>query len=260
MTHKNTSDRNENTSILLGARVYGIGGIAVGLVGIFFGRFADYWQPIQSLGDISHLATLACIFGGGFLLSGIAVQLPRFAHAGIISLTGLHSISALLWLPRIFGFPGMLGCWQGLAQALSLVAAGCVAWSFVSNRYRAVALWALFIYGVCVFSYGTVHFTALGATINMVPEWLPPGRKFWAITTGVFDILAALAIVSRVWARLAAYLLTAMIVGFEVLIWLPRIVAKPTEHISWAGNAMNLCFVGAAWIVADWFSQRARLK
>jgi hypothetical protein len=51
--------------------------------------------------------------------------------------------------------------------------------------------------------------------------------------------------------RLAAVGLTAMFAGFSLFVWLPRLLAAPTDHVAWTGNVMNLALVGAAWIVAD---------
>jgi hypothetical protein len=73
---------------------------------------------------------------------------------------------------------------------------------------------------------------------------------FWAIATTVCFLLAAAAILSGILAGLAARLLTAMIVGFELLIWIPKLLAAPHDHFSWAGNAVSVAMAGAAWVVA----------
>jgi hypothetical protein len=41
-----------------------------------------------------------------------------------------------------------------------------------------------------------------------------------------------------------------MIVGFELLIWIPKLLAAPHDHFSWAGNAVSVAMAGAAWVVA----------
>ena len=50
---------------------------------------------------------------------------------------------------------------------------------------------------------------------------------------------------------LAARLLAAMLAVFGLLVWLPALAAHPQAHLTWAGNAVNLASVGAAWIVAE---------
>ena len=253
-----------NRSVLanLGSHVYGLGGIALGLVGLVWGDFAEVWQPIQALGKVPHRTALAYVFAVCFLSGGLAAQWRRTAQTGVLMLSALHFISALFWLPRVIGVPRIYGTWAGFLEMSSLVAAGMVAYSFLAsdNTSRSVTIAQVgrFFYGICVVSYGVAHFAALPQTARMVPKWIPPGQPFWAVATGVFDLLAAIAILSGIQAVLASRLLTAMIVGFGALVWAPALFANPREHIVWAGNAINLALIGAAWVVADWISSRRR--
>jgi hypothetical protein len=57
---------------------------------------------------------------------------------------------------------------------------------------------------------------------------------------------------------LAARLLTAMIAGFGLLVWLPALVASPKDHFVSCANAVNLALLGAAWVVGDWFAGAKR--
>jgi uncharacterized membrane protein YphA (DoxX/SURF4 family) len=79
---------------------------------------------------------------------------------------------------------------------------------------------------------------------------------FWAITTTIAFALAAIALLTGRSALLASRLLTAMLVGFGLLVWLPAPFTDPHKIINWAGNAQNLAITGAAWIVADFLSQK----
>ena len=107
------------------------------------------------------------------------------------------------------------------------------------------------LYGICPISFGLDHIIYLKGVATWVPTWIPPGQMFWAIATTVCFLLAAAAILSGILAGLAARLLTAMIVGFELLIWIPKLLAAPHDHFAWAGNAISITMAGAAWIVAD---------
>ena len=48
--------------------------------------------------------------------------------------------------------------------------------------------------------FGIAHFVYMDLTVPLVPKWLPPNVRFWAVATGVFHIAAGLAIVSGVWS------------------------------------------------------------
>jgi hypothetical protein len=75
---------------------------------------------------------------------------------------------------------------------------------------------------------------------------------FWAIATTIAFALAAIAIVSGRQALLASRLLTAMLVLFGFLIWLPALLASPHSHFNWAESTENLAIAAVAWILADY--------
>ena len=60
---------------------------------------------------------------------------------------------------------------------------------------------------------------------------------FWAVTTTKALALAAIALLSDHSALLASRLLTIMVIGFALLVWLPAPFADPHKLINWAGNA-----------------------
>jgi uncharacterized membrane protein YphA (DoxX/SURF4 family) len=109
-----------------------------------------------------------------------------------------------------------------------------------------------------VLSFGAGHFFAIPQTAGMVPGWIPPGQWFWAVATGVAHLLAGLSILSGVLDVLGSRLLTLMLAGFGALVWAPALFAQPREHMVWAGNAVNLALIGAAWVVADSIASHRR--
>jgi uncharacterized membrane protein YphA (DoxX/SURF4 family) len=95
------------------------------------------------------------------------------------------------------------------------------------------------------------HLIYVKETAAMVPNWLPPNPKFWAVATGGAHLAAGLALLSGIAALPAARLATVMFVGIGLLVWLPRLVAQPAMHMVWSGNGVNLALVGGVWVVAD---------
>jgi len=236
----------------LGIYFYGVSAITLGVIGLVWSDFATNWQRVQK--DVPHREALAYIaavyelFGGGAILWG------RTARAGAMMLTILYSGFALLWVPRILGSPQVYDVWGNFFEEFSLVIAGVVVYASLAPPDSA---WAgrtaqiSRLYGICVISFALEHLFYISATASFVPRWIPPGQLFWAIATAVFFLLAAIAILSGILAGLASRLLTAMIVGFELLVWVPILLASPHVHFSWAGNAICLALAGAAWVVAD---------
>ncbi|MFL6351215.1 MAG: DoxX family membrane protein [Bryobacteraceae bacterium] len=237
----------------VGIHVYGFGAIALGLVGLVWRDFASVWQPVPA--TTPHRTALAYIATVLLLAGGAAVQWRRIAQAGIVVLAILYFIFALLWLPRVFGYPQIFATWGGFFEQLSLVAAGLVAYASLAPSHSAwpviTARIGRFFYGICVLSFALNHFFALKETARMVPAWVAPGQQFWAVATGVFHLLAGMAILSGVLPVLASWLLTAMLGTFGALVWAPSLFGAPHEHMVWAGNAINLALTGGAWVIAD---------
>ncbi len=247
----------------LGIYVYGLAAIALGVCGLAWSDFATNWQRVSE--NVPHREALAYVTAVYELLGGVAILWRRTAQAGAFMLTILYSIFALLWIPRILGSPQVYDVWGNFFEEFSLVIAGVVVYASlvppdsVGARRRALIN---HVYGICVISFALEHLFYISGTASFVPKWIPPGQLFWAIATAICFVLAAVAILSGVLAGLASRLLTAMIVGFEALVWAPKLFTSPHEHFSWAGNAISLAMAGAAWVVADSIaeSRKASLK
>jgi uncharacterized membrane protein YphA (DoxX/SURF4 family) len=113
------------------------------------------------------------------------------------------------------------------------------------------------LYGLCPISFGIVHIVDMPGLAAWVPNWIPPSQIFWCYATTIGFFLAAVAILSGFKAPLASRLLTAEIVGFELLVWIPKLLAGPREHFVWAGNGICIAIAGATWAVSDSICQAA---
>jgi hypothetical protein len=187
----------------------------------------------------------------------------RTARFGAALLAFLYAIFVSLWVQQAAKAPLVYDSWGNVFEELSLVIAALVIVASASPRDSG---WARSegpvsrVFGLCAISFALVHFIYLQGAASWVPRWLPPGQKFWAIATGVCFLLAAAAILTGIMASLAARLLTAEIVGFELLIWLPKLIASPHQHFVWAGNGISLALCGAAWVIADSISRRDKKR
>ncbi len=239
----------------LGLCVFAGAAIFLGVVGFISADFATNWQRVP-LGFPGRTG-LAYLAAACELLGGAAILSRRFRRAGAALLTVLYAIFTALWVIQALKAPGIYDSWGNVFEEFSLVAAGLAATAALTPPGSAMAGKAVRfarIYGVCPISFAVVHFVSWRGAATWVPAWLPPGQVFWIFATAVCFLLAAAAILTGIRASLAANLLTAEIFGFEIFVWIPKLVAGPHQHFNWAGNGINLAMMAAAWAVADTFS------
>jgi uncharacterized membrane protein YphA (DoxX/SURF4 family) len=255
--------------IPLGIRIYGLGAIATGLVGLVWGDFALQWEPVAA--SFPGRTGLAYIFSALLVVAGAAVNGRRSsAIVGAAALVGLYAVVVVLMHgAQIVQHPGAYYTWSGAAEQLALLAGGVAAYAYLagsadvatdggrgeSPHNTPASRVALIAMGASLLMFGVAHFVYLGFTASMVPAWLPAGQKFWAIFTGAAHLAAGIALLSGITARLAAVLLTVMFAMFSALIHLPLLIADPHNHLSWVMNAINLALTGAAWAIATVLSQ-----
>jgi hypothetical protein len=250
MSHLPTTSRRTLPGI--GFFFYAATAIALGVLGLVWGDFATGWQRVQP--GVPLRVPLAYLAALVELASGAALCWHRSARAGAAALTALYSVFVLLWVAQVIRAPLVYDGWGNVFEESSLMLAGTIAWLATSPPHpatRARIALVTRLYGFCVVSYAMEHFFYLKGAASFVPQWIPPGQMFWAVTTAICFLMAAAAIFSGILAELAARLLTAEILGFALLCWLPRLFTGPHEHFNWAGNAIGMALAASAWVMAD---------
>jgi uncharacterized membrane protein YphA (DoxX/SURF4 family) len=245
--------------IHLGRHVYGLAAIAFGVIALVWHDFNAPWQQIRAFGNVPHREILVYLAAVIELFGGFAIQWRRTARAGALALGANYLIFALLWVPLIIAKPQIYDSWGNFFEQFSLVSGALIVYASASQsdaqRATRLARIGYMFFAICVASFTLEQLFYLSGTAEFVPKWIPPGQMFWAITTTIAFALAAIALLSGRIALLASQLLTAMIIGFQLLVWLPAPFADPHKLINWAGNAENLAIAGAAWIVTDFLHQ-----
>jgi uncharacterized membrane protein YphA (DoxX/SURF4 family) len=247
--------------------------IYLGVLGLVSGDFATNWQRVTP--DVPHRVLLAYLAAASELIAGVALLWRRTARWGALALAGIFSVFWLLWVVHVAGAPRVYDSWGNFFEELSAVIAGLAAFAWLSPAGSAWARRAVTIarlYGVCCISFGATHFINFRGASGFVPKWIPPGGKFWAAATGVFFLAGAVSLLSGVLMRPASRLLGVMVLGFEVLTWLPWLVFGPPvwmvrlvpegslTHFMFAANGMATAFGAAAWVVGDVINGAAKAR
>ncbi len=247
----------------VGVIVYGLASAACGIMDLVWGDFDASHQPIQAFGDhIPGVEILAYITAIWMMAGGAAILWSRSARAGGAALAIIYFVFAIFWLPRLYtaphylGFriPVLIGVSAGVGIELIAFAAGALVYASLvtrSSSWTRTILITRWIFGLCSINFGLNHLDAVADNLVYVPRWMPFGRDFWIILTGICFVLAGLAILAGIQDVLAARLLALMFLAFNAFALPPFIFANPKDHAAWGGNAFNLALVGAAWIFAD---------
>lgn len=243
----------------LGARVYGLAAIVIGITGIVWGGLAAGGMSIPKAWP--NRVVLADVASALFIVGGVLINWRRVSQWGAALLTALFALDlVVLCLPNLAKHLADFGYWDATAEPVALAGAGSIAWAMRAQIAPALSSRLQYagraIFGFCLFSFGWAHFAYLDRTVSMVPGWLPPSQMFWAWFTALAAIAAGLAFISGVQALLAAWLLTLMYVIFQIFVHTPVLMAGHTVLFNWAENAVNLALVGAAWIIADLLAVR----
>ena len=234
-------------------RVYGFGAVMLGLTGVLWGDFAVVWQPAPNgYAGPSPLGYAVAVIP---LLAGVAMQLQRTALLGALALFVPYCLAIILFdVPRGFAHPSVFGAWYGVLENLALAAGAFIICTYYARLEPAtgarLAKMARLVFGLCLIYFGLAHHFYLANTVSMVPRWLPPSQTFWAYATGAGHVAAGIAIISGVYARLGAMLLTAMFIVFAILVHPSRVLTDPHNHFAWGENAVNFALIGSAWVIA----------
>ncbi len=205
-------------------------------------------------------AVLIYLSAGISLVAGIGLLRQRTALTASRLLLGPF----LLWLlfvrlPAVFSAPASTDGWWSLGDTAVMAAATWVLYVwFAGDRDRQRLRFATgdnglriarVLCGMAYIPFGVAHFTYLDHTVSLVPAWLP-WRMAWACITGGAFIVAGMAMIIGVCARLAAVLSAFQLGVFTLLVWVPVIVTG-ADASQWTEFVSSWTLTAGAWLVAD---------
>jgi uncharacterized membrane protein YphA (DoxX/SURF4 family) len=114
-----------------------------------------------------------------------------------------------------------------------------------AQAFDKLILFGPLFYAAPIAAFATEHFTTTQAIASIVPAWIP-WHRFWAYFVGTCFIAAAISLVTRVQARLAAGLLALTFFLFVVLMDVPAWAHHPHDRFALAVALRELSFSGGA--------------
>ena len=145
----------------------------------------------------------------------------------------------------------------GVVLAIGLVTMFLRAdWQEARGLEKVILFGPLF-YAAPLAAFGTEHFTLTKDIASLVPAWIP-WHLVWAYFVGACFIAAALSLVTRIKARLAASLVALTFFLFVVLMDAPGWARHPENRFALALVLRELSFSGGALALAASLSQQWR--
>jgi len=243
----------------VGQAVFAATVIALGLLGLIQGDFAPIWDGVPK--DFLMHDALAYLCAAVCLICGAGLLWRRSAGTAARVLLAYLLLWMLLFkLPYIVEAPTVEVNYQSCGVTAVLVAGAWVLYAWFAGAWdrrqlafatgdRGVRL-ARILYALALIAFGLSHFAYLDLTAPLVPAWLP-WHVAWAYATGCAYLAAAVAVLTGVYARLAAALSALQMGLFTLLVWAP-LMAQGLISAGQRGElVVSWALTAAAWVVAD---------
>jgi hypothetical protein len=240
-------------TVLYGRIVFGASAVLFGVIALMW-HDSDTWQTLRHIWSLPFGAIIGGCLMTAQIAGGIGMQYPRTARLASVVLSVVYLLFSLACVPGIIAAPAVYAQYGSFFEQFSLLCGAIALYAATeANAERAVAFGRLarLGLGVCAISFTLSQIIYLRVTAALVPKWIPPNQMFWAILTTIAFALAAIAILINRQARLAIRMMTLMLALFGVLVWIPRLIARPEAHLNWSEFALTFLITGAAWMVAD---------
>ena len=237
--------------------------IAFGIMGLIKGDLTVLWEPVPKTIPAREVLVYLCAVVS--LASGIGLLWRRTAALAARVLLAFLLVWLLVWrIPGLFRLSLVEGSWS-CGKTLIVTAAAWVLFVWFATdwdrQHLAFATGdkglriARVFYALGLIPFGLAHFLYPEPTAALVPGWLP-WHMAWAYVTGATFIVASLAILIGVFARLAATLSALQMGLFGLLVWVPLVAAGSLTAFQWGEVVITVALTAAGWVVAESYRVR----
>ena len=234
-------------SLSWGPAIFAVTMIALGIMGFVQGGFTSTWtgvpKAVPAHAALTYLSALISVVCGiGLLWRRTALVASSVLLIYLLLWLALFRVSHIAFAPK------SVDTWWGLGDTAVMIAAAWALSASFAGTDEGLRIARVF-YGLALIPFGIAHFTNLNDTAPLVPSWLP-WHVGLAYFTGAAFIAGGLAILTGIFARLAATLSVWQLGLFTLLVWGPVVVRGATAP-QWTEFVTSWVLTAAAWVVAD---------
>lgn len=236
--------------------------IAMVAFGVLSFLFSDYVSGLQPVSDSLPLKSFWVYSTAVFLVvTGVCLLAGRYVPQAALALCAMFLVwLALIQLPILISTPRSGTAWVRMAETLALAGASMAlaGMALPAHRYaRPLIGIGRYCFGVALPVFAATHFIWADFVADLIPQWIP-ARLFWAWFTGFAHLLAGLAIVFNVKARLAATLAGIMYGSWALILHAPRVANDPGNQGEWTSLFVAIALCGSAWLIGSSFRRREK--
>ena len=221
----------------------------------FAGFGLQYLRILPLVGPPWYPAGRPLSIAAGILLLvaavGMLIRATAYLAASLLG-AGLFLRVLFFHLPQLSTHFGNPNIWTVFGEVLALAAgAWMLAHALPATMLpahpaltRTLAA-ARCIFAVPLFIFCMLHFRYAFFISNLIPLWIPQ-RFFFANFVGLCFLCAALAFVTGIRVRLAAYMLATMFFLWVAILHAPRVAASPHNGNEWTSMLIALAMTGCA--------------
>jgi len=238
---------------LYGRIFFGASAVLFGVIALMW-HDTDTWQSLSKFWRLPLGTSIGAFLMLAQIAGGTLLAFSPSARWGSVVLSTVYGLFSLVCVPGIIAAPTSFLAYYSFFEQFAMFCGAIAVYSATGAAAAgsaALGSAARIGLGICAIPFTLGQIIFLRFTASLVPAWIPPGQMFWAILTTVAFALAALAILINVRARLALSLMTLMLGLFGLLVWVPRLIARPGAHGNWSEFAFTCLIAGAAWMVTE---------
>lgn len=222
-----------------------------------YGRFAGGLPPVPPWAPggavAAYLTGALLVVTGVCILANVQVR-PSAAVLGMFCFACVVALHTMRLHTVIYQGGERTGALEALALAgaawvLANAASSLTTFPGWQRRTDALGKVGLYLFAFSMLIFGVQHFMYAAYIATLIPAWMP-AHLFLTYFTGTAFIAAAIAIASRMQARLGAALLGLMFLLWTILLHAPRVFAHIHNKDELTSLFVALPMSGGSFIVA----------